>query len=183
MTSKEIEQLVSETRQKASSSPYHGCATAVFTATVDALGLQYGDEAFKAMIGLAGGTGHLAKGTCGALAGAAAAISLSYNKSRGEVERMVNDQKELHPDDPHIPKFFQEIFEKTAEVARKVEEKYGSILCGSIQFKLYGKTLDILDPKKHWELCESFDLHQVNCFTVEGDVAAWTVETMLKGEG
>jgi hypothetical protein len=79
-------------------------ATAVFTAIVDVLGLN-GDEAFKAMIGLAGGTGHLTKGTCGALAGAAAAISLSYNKSREEVERIAGDPKELHPVDQRIPEF------------------------------------------------------------------------------
>ena len=147
------------------------------------MGLEHGDEVFRAMIGLAGGTGHLAKGTCGALAGAAAAISLSYNKGREEVERIVNDPKEFHPEDPRIPRFFQEIYDKTAEVARKMEEEYGGILCREIQFKLYGKTLDILDPKRHWELCESFSSHQVNCRTVEGEVAGWAVEAMLKGKG
>ena len=134
------------------------------------------------MIGLAGGTGHLAKGTCGALAGAAAAISLSYNKGREEVEKIVNDPNEAHPEDPRIPKFYQEIFDKTADVAKKMQERYGGILCCDIQFKLYGKTLDILDPKRHWELCEEISSHPVNCLTVEGDVAGWTVETLLKGK-
>lgn len=180
-SNKNIENLVTEARQRASSSPYHGCATAVLTAVVDVLGLDYGDEVFRAMIGLAGGTGHLARGTCGALVGAAAAIGLSYNKGRQEVIEILKNPEELHPLDPHVPKFFQEIFEKTAAVARRMREKYGSILCGDIQFNLYGKTLDLLDPKKHWELVESFSSFSVNCFTIEGDVAGWTVETILKG--
>jgi C_GCAxxG_C_C family probable redox protein len=176
---KGIEELVREARQKASSSPYRGCATAVFTALVDVLKIEHGDAAFKAMIGFAGGTGHLAKGTCGALAGAAAAISLSYNKSREDVLSVLNDPKALHAEDPHIPIFFQEIFEKTASVAEKMEEKYGSILCSNIQLKIFGKALDLLDPKRHWELCQSFSSHPTNCFTVEGDVAGWAVEAIL----
>ena len=141
------------------------------------------DEAFKAMIGLAGGTGHLTKGTCGALAGAVAAISLSYNLEREEVRRLVNDSGALHPDDPKIPIVFQNIYDISAEVARKMEKKYGGILCSEIQFNLYGKTLDISDPKRHWELCDSFPSYPLNCWTVEGDLAQWTVEILLKGKG
>ena len=175
-------QMVEEAREKAKSSPYHGCATAVFTAVADVLGLKHGDEVFKAMIGLAGGTGHFTKGTCGCLTGATAAISLSYDLDRQEVLRLVNDPKELHPEDPRMPKVFQEIFDKTAEVARRIEEKYGGILCSDVQFKIYGKTLDILDPKKHWEFCQAFRSFPVCCFDVEADVAGWAVETILKGK-
>lgn len=176
-----IEDLVNEARERASKNLYHGCATSTFAAIVDTLGLKYGDECFRAMIGLAGGTGHLTKGTCGALAGAAAAISLSYNKSREEVEAMLENPAELHPLDPRIPRFFQEIFEKTAEVAKKVREEYGSILCSDIQFSLYGQTLDLLDPKKHWEFGELLESRTVNCRTIEGDIAGWAVEAIMRG--
>lgn len=180
-TGRNLESLVSEARKRASGSPYHGCATAVFTALVDVLGLNNGDEAFKAMIGLAGGTGHLTKGTCGALAGAAAAISLSYNKSREETLRMIEDPKELHPAHQHMPKFFQEIFDKIAKVAKKMYEKYGGINCDEIQFNIFGKTLNLLLPEKHREFSESLQYHSVNCYTLEADVAGWAVEVILGG--
>jgi len=165
-----------EARRRASESPYHGCATAVFAAVVDTLGLRYGDEAFRAMIGFAGGVGHLVRGTCGALSGAAAAISLSYNKSREEVISALQDP---HPVDQHLPEFFQEIFEKIAYVAGKMHEKYGSTLCCEIQFELYGKVLDFLDPAKHWQFSQYHKSYPINCYTVEGDVANWTVEAII----
>lgn len=179
---KRLEELVSEVRKRASNSPYRGCAPAVFTAIIDVLGLAYGDEAFRAIIGLSGGTGHLTKGTCGALSGAVAAISLSYNKSREETERIIEDAKELHPADPYIPKFYQEMFDKTAKIAKRMYAKYGGITCIEIQFNLYGKGLNLLIPEKHWEFVQSFESQVVNCFTVAEDVAGWTVEVLLEDQ-
>ena len=178
-TGRNLEDLVCEARRRAGSSPYHGCATAVFTALVDTLGLNGGDEVFKAMIGLAGGTGHLTRGTCGALAGAASAISLSYNKGREETVRLMEDPKNLHPADQHMLKFFQEMFDKIAEVAKKMYEKYGSVNCDEIQFNMFGKTLNLLLPEKHREFLESLQYHSVNCYTLEADVAGWAVEVIL----
>ena len=174
-----IENLISEARERGSKSQYHGCATATFTAIVDTLGLKYGDECFKAMIGLAGGTGHFTKGTCGALAGAAAAISLAYSKSREEVAGILEDRRGLHPLNNHIPEFFQEIFDKIAWVAERVKERYGGILCSEVQFNVYGKTYNLLDPKEHWDFVKMNKLRPVNCQTIEGEIAGWTVEVIL----
>jgi len=152
----------------------------VFAAVAAVTGLRHGDEVFKAMIGLAGGTGHLTKGTCGCLAGAAAAISLAYNLDKGKVLKMLNDPKKLHPKDPRIPTVFQDIFDKVANVARKVEDKYGGITCADVQFKVYGRTINLLDPRLHREFCEAFSSYPVSCFDVEADVAGWAVEEILK---
>lgn len=48
----QLESLCHEARKRASESPYHGCATAVFTTVVDTLHVKYGDETFRAMIGI-----------------------------------------------------------------------------------------------------------------------------------
>jgi C_GCAxxG_C_C family probable redox protein len=179
----DIESLVKQARERANKnpSPYHGCATTVFTAVVDTLGIKYGDEVFRAMIGFSGGTGHLVKGTCGALSGATAAISLSYGKGREETRKILDDPKEMQSLDPYIPKFYQEIFQKISKVAKKMTKKYGSILCSDIQFKLYGKTVDFQDPEKHWEYLQYVDSSPLSCVTLNGDIAAWTVEAISEG--
>ena len=65
---------------------YEGCAQATFAAIADTLNLK-GEEVFKAMVGLSGGVGDLGRGACGAMAGAAAAISLYFAPGRIEAEK------------------------------------------------------------------------------------------------
>lgn len=176
---KSIEELISKAKQRALESPYHGCATSTFTALAEVLEMESRDEVFKCMIGLAGGVGHLTKGTCGALIGAAAAISLNYNKSKRDVIEAIGTPNALHPQDPYIPLFFQDIFEAIALVANKLQEKYGGTLCNEIQRSLYGKAFDLLNPKKHVKFVEFMQSYPVNCYTVESDIVGWTMGILL----
>ena len=66
------------------------CAPTTFAAIMDTLGYaddQLARDIWKATVGLTGGTGNMAIGTCGAMAGAAAAISFSFGFTREDVEQ------------------------------------------------------------------------------------------------
>lgn len=66
-----------------------GCAATVFGAVMDALGYEDDpivNDVWKVNIGLSGGTGNMAIGTCGAMAGAAAAISYSCNFTKEDLD-------------------------------------------------------------------------------------------------
>nr|QNO42895.1 hypothetical protein NICIAEDM_00002 [Methanosarcinales archaeon ANME-2c ERB4]QNO43429.1 hypothetical protein MJEPJOLK_00003 [Methanosarcinales archaeon ANME-2c ERB4]QNO44032.1 hypothetical protein JGGIPCKB_00005 [Methanosarcinales archaeon ANME-2c ERB4]QNO50450.1 hypothetical protein BPCBKEJI_00028 [Methanosarcinales archaeon ANME-2c ERB4] len=72
----------------------YACAPGVFAAVRDTLGYEDDpvvNDVWKATVDLIGGTGNMAIGTCGAIAGAAMAISYSFGFTKEEdLAKMLN---------------------------------------------------------------------------------------------
>ncbi|MEM1659500.1 MAG: C-GCAxxG-C-C family (seleno)protein [Candidatus Jordarchaeales archaeon] len=150
---------------------WRACAPTVFAAVMDTLGYageKIVDEVWKATIGLSGGTGNMTLGTCGAMAGAAMAISFSFGFTRENVEK--NVAKVLV------------VSRAVAEVGEKMREKYGGIRCVDVQFHNWGKAYILSNPKS---LAEFLTLAKngkaiPECQNVTGDLARWAVESVAK---
>ena len=145
------------------------CAPAVFAAVMDTLGYENDemvDDVCKATIGFTGGTGNMAIGTCGAMAGAAMAISYSFGfrKENKDFTKMLK------------------IIEVVGEVGKKMQKKYGHIQCQEIQFHHWGKSYRFTNPKALQEFRSlATDKKRVSkCREVTGDLARWAVEKILQ---
>ncbi len=148
----------------------YACAPGVFAAVMDTLGYEDNPavgEVFKAAMGLIGGTGNMAIGTCGAMAGAAMAISYSFGFTRGDLENRENMVKVMH------------LAGVVAEVGKKMQEKYGHIQCQEVQFHLWGKSYRFTNPEAMQEFMNQSS-SDPGCQEVNGDVARWTVEKILE---
>ncbi|RCV65830.1 putative redox-active protein [Methanophagales archaeon] len=102
----------------------YACAPDVFAAVMDTLGYEDDlavNDVWKAAVGFVGGTGNMAIGTCGVMAGAAMAISYSFGLKKGEPEDMME---------------LLNVISEVAEVGKKMQEKYGHIQCQEVQFNL-----------------------------------------------
>jgi hypothetical protein len=150
---------------------WRACAPSTFAAIMDTLGYK-GDAVaegiLKAVIGLTGGTGFMAVGTCGAMAGAAAAVSYGFNLGRddldGDVMKMIA------------------VNNAVAKIGRKVEEAYGHITCQEIQFRHWGKSFRFTHPEAFMEFA-SFSAKEKSgfkCRELVGEVSRWTVEHILR---
>jgi len=148
----------------------YACAPGVFAAVMDTLGYEDDPvvkEVFKATVGLIGGTGNMAIGTCGAMAGAAMAISYSFGFTKEDLENRENMVKVMNA------------ASVVAEVGRKMQEKYGHIQCQEVQFHLWGKSYRFTNPEVMQESMELLS-SDPRCNEVNGDVARWTVEKILE---
>ncbi len=144
------------------------CAPGVFAAVMETLG--YTDdpavnEAWKATIGLAGGTGNLAIGTCGAMAGAAMAISYSFGFTKKDV--LESPEKML------------KVNGVVAEVGKKMQEKYGHIQCEEVQFHNWGMSFRFTNPEAQQKFMSKPELWTA-CKEVTGNLARWTVRAILE---
>jgi C_GCAxxG_C_C family probable redox protein len=150
---------------------FRACAPTVFAAVMDTLGYESDpliNEVWKATVGLSGGTGNMAIGTCGAMAGAAAAISYSFGFTREDIEK---DSKKM-----------LKICEVVAEVGEKMREKYGHIQCQEVQFHNWGKAYRFNNPKAALEFIRMWQgaKEEFECQKVTGDLARWAVEKILE---
>ncbi len=144
------------------------CAPGVFAAVMETLGYEDDpvvNDVWKATVGLAGGTGNMAIGTCGAMAGAAMAISYSFGFTK----------KDLLQD----PEKMLKVNSVVAEVGKKMQEKYGHIQCQEVQFHLWGKSYRFTNPEAMQELASARALWTA-CQEVTGDLARWTVKKILE---
>jgi len=113
-----------------------GCAPGVFAAVMETLGYEDDpvvNDIWKATLGLIGGTGNMAIGTCGAMAGAAMAISYSFGFTK---EDLLQD-----------PEKMMNVVSVVAEVGKKMQEKYGHIQCQEVQFHHWGKSYRMTNPE------------------------------------
>ena len=147
----------------------YACAPGTFAAVMDTLGYEGDPEVeavWKAAVGLVGGTGNMAIGTCGAMAGAAMAISQSIDMSRARPEDMEK---------------MMAVGAAVADVGKKVMEKYGSITCQDIQFSLMGMSYKLSDPRGLEEFMKrSMASGESECTELNGDIARWTAEKILE---
>nr|MDO8076383.1 C-GCAxxG-C-C family (seleno)protein [Candidatus Freyarchaeota archaeon] len=150
---------------------WRACAPTVFAAVMDTLGYE-GDhtanEIWKAIVGLTGGTGNMAIGTCGAMAGAAAAISYSFGYTKEELEKDLMKMLNLNA--------------AVADVGKKMQEKYGHIVCQEVQFHHWGKAYRFTNPNALMEFAsmsgENSSLPE--CQDVTGSLTRWAVEKILE---
>jgi hypothetical protein len=145
------------------------CAPGVFAAVMDTLGYDKDPavmEVFKATVGLIGGTGNMAIGTCGAMAGAAMAISYSFGFTKASFKTREDMAK------------IMKAASVVAEVGKQMQEKYGHIQCQEVQFHLWGKSYRFTNPEAMQESMEVLS-SDPRCNDVSGDVARWTVEKIL----
>jgi len=145
----------------------YACAPGVFAAVMDTLGYEDDpavNDVWKATVGLIGGTGNMAIGTCGAMAGAAMALSHSFGLKKGEPEDMM---KMLN------------VTSVVAEVGKKMQEKYGHIQCQEVQFHLLGKSYRFTNPEAMQEFM-TLSSEDPACKEVTGDIARWTVMKILE---
>ncbi|NLS45429.1 MAG: C_GCAxxG_C_C family protein [Firmicutes bacterium] len=121
---------------------YWGCAQSCFAATVDALreeGIELtnkdAEEAiFKSLVGLSGGHGNMGVGNCGALTGAAVAISLASGVDR---EKQLNDKDHRWIAFDNVSK----------TIGQKFLEDYHGISCRAVTWKRWGKWWDSWNPE------------------------------------
>lgn len=120
---------------------YWGCAQSAFAAIVDTLrenGIELTtkevEEAiFKGLVGLSGGHANMGIGNCGALSGAAAAISLVSG---------INRAKQLEDKDNRWIAF--DNVAKT--IGKKFLEEFNGLRCRDVTWKCYGKCWNSWDP-------------------------------------
>lgn len=139
---------------------YGGCAQAVFAAVADSINLGYDKSAFKAMVGLSGGVARFGIGTCGAVAGAAAAMSVN-----SEIER-----EELQINKDSIEKTYNSIL----KFGKKFMEKYKALSCRDVQMVLYGMSFNLWDESARNEFRKVSD-----CDEVISDATAWALNIIL----
>lgn len=125
-----------------------GCAHCSFSAALDALreeGIELvspevQNEIFKAIIGLTGGCGNMHIGTCGAVLGSSAAISLAVGIGRDEQEKNGKWQRWIS------------YYNVKTGVGDKFVQDYGSIICRDILLKRFGMAFDSQFPGRNKEL-------------------------------
>ncbi len=124
---------------------YWGCAQSTFLATVDTL-REFGieilekkdqEEMFPAFVGLAGGTGNVGVGTCGALAGTGFCVSLSALRCQGV------DQKVQESNINHRWIAFDSVYNYSAS---RFLKEYNGLSCRDVTWSRFGKHWDSWDP-------------------------------------
>jgi len=149
---------------------YEGEWGACSQCTIKALQDVYNEpdsDIFQALGGFAAGGACECDGICGAYA---AGIYFFGTKVGRRSEDIGAD-----PDDPKALKKHGDQFMLVKKLHDKFVEKYGSIICGNVHRKLYGRVYYIADSEE----LEKFDkagAHDWGCTGVCGDVARWTVE-------
>ena len=160
---------------------YVGCAQSSFAAIVDSLRSEAGielftledeDKIFTALVGLSGGVGVSAKGSCGAVTGASFAVSFASGKGRKEqlADKWASVTTCKNVRDGVVDNFLEE---------------YGSVVCRDICFCRFGKSYDFTKQEVALEFLMQSRKHP-QC-TVEGctiaKAAAWAVEKICNMKG
>ena len=156
---------------------YGGCAQSSFCAILDALREQdihlipseQEEEIFKAFVSFPGGFGNSNEGTCGAVVGSAAAISMVVSCSR---EEQANDDGK----NSRLAAYAV----KTALLDPFVE-KFGSIICRDLLLKQHGMSFCSQCPGRSKEFWES--TNKIGCRTPENclisNAADWSLRFIL----
>ncbi len=137
------------------------CTLAALSDVFPDLGID--DKLFKAMYCLGGGVARTTQGTCGALSGAAAAISLVLGRDRQNME-----------EEPHA---CMEVAEKVFD---RFVEKYGGPRCCDVQTALFGKNHVFIEEGETEAYFEAGG--HTKCGHVVEDAAGWVAELIVRGE-
>jgi hypothetical protein len=152
---------------------YGGCAQSTFKTIVDVLkeeGIRLvseeGEEAiFYSLIGLSGGTGNLGCGSCGAIVGAASAVSLASGIGKDEL-----------PLDNNRDKVLDNVYNG---VAKKFADEYHGLAHEEVVWTRFHKCWDPWDPIARAEFGrEEEERGCIETCTV-CTAASWAVEFIL----
>ena len=158
-----------------------GCAESSFAAICDALREEAGiklftseeqDKIFTAMVGLQGGVGGSARGSCGAVTGAS--FLVSFVSGIGRKEQLENKFTLTIP--------CQNVRDG---ITNNFLKEYGSIVCRDICFSKFGKSYDFTKPEVISEFLSQSRAHP-KCQLAECTIAkatAWAVEKICDMKG
>lgn len=153
-----------------------GCGHSTFAATIDALrseGIEIiseevEDEFLKGLVGLTGGVGNMGLGSCGAVTGACAAVSLV--SGIGRLENQIKEKRWIS------------YWNVKTGIIDKFMEKYGAITCRPIQIRHVGRAFNSRIPEMNKALFraaqEKVCRTPAKCTIAEG--AAWAVEAIFR---
>ncbi len=144
-----------------------GCAQCAIAAVQDALGIQ-NDLVYKSASGLAGGAGECIDGNCGGVSGGIISMSMFFGRTREE-EASRQGRKDKYVS-----------FRMAAALHDKFMEKYGTVICGGIHTKIYGRAYDLRDDEQK-QMFRDAGAHEREdgCCAVVGDGARWATELIL----
>ncbi len=144
-----------------------GCAQCAIAAVMDSLEIQ-NDLVYKAASGLAGGAGECIDGNCGGVSGGIIAMSMFFGRTREE-EATKQGRKEKY-----------DSFRMAAALHDKFIEKYGTVICGEIHKKIYGRSFNLRsDEDKQAFRDAGAHEREDGCCAVVGDGARWAAELIL----
>ena len=142
---------------------YKGCAQCTIMAVFDTLGID-NPSVFKAASGLASGGGKMCDGVCGGYAGGIMAMSLIFGRSRDSIT------------DDDVNKVTS--FSMAAALREAFLEEYGTVICGTIHQKLFGRNFDMWSEAEFQEF-EDAGAHEDKCTSVVGFASRETVKLLL----
>ena len=141
---------------------YRGCGQCFVAAVYDTLDMPY-DILFKSLSGIAGGVGMVRDGNCGAYIGGALILSSLVGRERDDFKDEEGKRFEAY------------------RLARKLRErfinKYGSVTCGDIHERIFGRQFDLLDPEQ-MAMFDEQGGYSDKCPEVVGLAATWLIEIM-----
>lgn len=146
---------------------YRGCAQCTIAGIQDALGIR-NDFIYKAGSGLAGGGGESIDGMCGGYSGGIMMLSAFFGRTRKK-EATEEGRKDKYNS-----------FRMAAVLHDKFISKYGSVICGDIHKKLFGRSFYLRDDEQK-EMFRKAGAHEDDdkCCAVVGDGALWTTIIIL----
>jgi C_GCAxxG_C_C family probable redox protein len=144
-----------------------GCAQCALAAVQDALGIR-NDFVYKSASGLAGGGAECIDGHCGGCTGGIIAMSMFYGRTRAE------EATKKGRADKYVS------FRMGQALHDKFVEKYGTVICGEIHKKIYGRSF-LLRDDEHKQAFRDAGAHEREdgCCAVIGDGARWATELIL----
>jgi len=150
----------------------YACAEGTLLAVADTWNMPVSDDVFKATVGLSSMSGG-----CGGFCGAIAALGLRFGRARASYHE--------NSDTPKIGKWYLTLRQAVIRVRNRFVAEYGGSLCCDIQDRLFGRSIDFLDP----EAMEAFmrEPEKIRtalevCRKVTENAAGWTVEAILETE-
>jgi mannitol-1-phosphate 5-dehydrogenase len=142
---------------------YHGCGQCSFAAITEVLG-NFSPDVFNAATGLCGGIGLKNDAACSAFTGGAMAIGLLYPRRR---ENFDGDRENKYT-----------AFDLVQQLREKFIQEFGSITCGCVHEKKYGRAYD-LSQKEERDVFEEAGGHgDFGCTDVVGKASQFTVEVL-----
>jgi len=143
---------------------YHGCGQCVIAAATEVLGI-FDENVFNSATGLCGGIGLVNEATCSSFSGGAMVIGMMFHRGRD------------HFDGDRENKYIN--FDLIQQLREKFLKKYGTITCGQIHTKIYGRSYDLRSKEEREKFEEAGGHGDHGCTEVVADAAKWTTEIIL----
>jgi C_GCAxxG_C_C family probable redox protein len=144
---------------------YTGCSQSVIAAIQDAFNIR-NDDVFKAATGLTAGGGMCIDGSCGAYAGAIMVLSSLLGRERDDFADLAG--------------VLFTNFELIQKFREKFIQEYGSIICGNIQTKIFGRPYYLADTDDRERFEEAGGHDALHCPEVVAKSARWAAELIIE---